>query len=173
MPVRPETRSFPAVAHRALSVWICLVLCLLCPATRQALAQAAAPRFVVVLDAAHGGDDPGGHLSNGQPEKAFTLALSVRLRSLLTARGIQVVTTRESDTAVDLIAARRSLTAPMPRPASACTLPRPAPASIFSSLRWLRFSPSALPHGEPRRPPGSPAAWLSPGRLILRCSTQA
>ncbi len=77
------------------------MLCLLCPATRQALAQAA-PRFVVVLDAAHGGDDPGGHLSNGQPEKAFTLALSVRLRSLLTARGIQVVTTRESDTAVDL-----------------------------------------------------------------------
>jgi N-acetylmuramoyl-L-alanine amidase len=64
----------------------------------------AAPqaRFVVVLDAAHGGDDPGGKLSDGQPEKSFTLALSVRLRSLLGARGIQVVTTRESDTAVSL-----------------------------------------------------------------------
>ena len=58
-------------------------------------------RFVVVLDAAHGGDDPGARLSNGQPEKAFTLALSVKLRSLLAARGIQVVTTRESDAAVD------------------------------------------------------------------------
>jgi N-acetylmuramoyl-L-alanine amidase len=55
-----------------------------------------------VLDAAHGGDDPGGRLSNGQPEKALTLALSVRLRSLLAARGIQVVTTRESDATVDL-----------------------------------------------------------------------
>jgi N-acetylmuramoyl-L-alanine amidase len=55
----------------------------------------------VVLDAAHGGDDPGGHLANGQPEKALTLALSVRLRSLLTARGIQVVTTRESDSPLD------------------------------------------------------------------------
>jgi len=54
------------------------------------------PRFVVVLDAAHGGDDSGGRL-NGQAEKAFTLALSVRLRSLLGARGIQVITTRESD----------------------------------------------------------------------------
>jgi N-acetylmuramoyl-L-alanine amidase len=64
--------------------------------------SAPAARFVVVLDAAHGGDDPGGRLSNGQPEKAFTLALSVRLRSLLAARGMQVVTTRESDTAVDL-----------------------------------------------------------------------
>jgi len=58
------------------------------------------PRFVVLLDAAHGGDDPGGALT-GQPEKAFTLALSVRLRSLLSARGIQVITTRESDTTLD------------------------------------------------------------------------
>jgi N-acetylmuramoyl-L-alanine amidase len=58
------------------------------------------PRFVVVLDAAHGGDDAGGRL-NGQAEKTFTLALSVRLRSLLGARGIQVVTTRESDSSLD------------------------------------------------------------------------
>ncbi len=59
-------------------------------------------RFVVVLDAAHGGEDSGGRLNNGQLEKTFTLALSVRLRSLLSARGIQVVTTRESDAAVEL-----------------------------------------------------------------------
>jgi N-acetylmuramoyl-L-alanine amidase len=56
-----------------------------------------------VLDAAHGGNDAGGHLAGGQLEEAFTLALSVRLRSLLGARGIQVVTTRESDVAVDPI----------------------------------------------------------------------
>jgi N-acetylmuramoyl-L-alanine amidase len=57
---------------------------------------------MIVLDAAHGGDDTGGKLSDGQPEKAFTLALSVRLRSLLGARGMQVITTRESDAAVDV-----------------------------------------------------------------------
>jgi N-acetylmuramoyl-L-alanine amidase len=51
----------------------------------------------VVIDAAHGGDDTGGHLNSGQLEKAATLAFSVRLRSLLSARGIQVVTTREAD----------------------------------------------------------------------------
>ena len=61
----------------------------------------APARFVVVLDAAHGGDDSGGWL-NGQAEKTFTLALSVRLRSLLSARGIPAVTTRESDATVDL-----------------------------------------------------------------------
>ena len=55
---------------------------------------------MVVLDAAHGGDDPGGRLANGQLEKTATLALSVRLRSLLAARGIAVVTTRESDTTI-------------------------------------------------------------------------
>jgi N-acetylmuramoyl-L-alanine amidase len=55
------------------------------------------PRFVVVLDAAHGGNDLGGKLIDGEDEKAVDLAFSVRLRSLLAARGIQVVTTREQD----------------------------------------------------------------------------
>ena len=61
---------------------------------------APSARFVVVLDAAHGGDDAGANL-DGQPEKAYTLALSVHLRSLLTARGISVVTTREADLTLD------------------------------------------------------------------------
>lgn len=60
-----------------------------------------APRFVVVVDAAHGGDDAGGRLASGQLEKAATLAFSVRLRSLLAARGMTLVTTREADTNVE------------------------------------------------------------------------
>lgn len=64
-------------------------------------APAAPPAsFVVVLNAAHGGSDAGANL-DGQPEKAFTLAMSIRLRSLLAARGISVVTTRETDIALD------------------------------------------------------------------------
>jgi N-acetylmuramoyl-L-alanine amidase len=72
-------------------------------AAAQAPSAPASPqaRFVVVLDAAHGGDDTGGRLASNQIEKTFTLALSVRLRSLLGARGIQVVTTRESDATVE------------------------------------------------------------------------
>jgi N-acetylmuramoyl-L-alanine amidase len=77
----------------------------LAAAAQAAFAQPAPPapqaRFIVVLDAAHGGDDTGGHLANNQLEKSFTLALSVRLRSLLAARGIQVVTTRDTDATVD------------------------------------------------------------------------
>jgi N-acetylmuramoyl-L-alanine amidase len=61
-------------------------------------AAAVQPRFVVVLDAAHGGQDTGAKLNDRLFEKDVTLALSVRLRSVLTARGIQVVTTREAET---------------------------------------------------------------------------
>ena len=68
--------------------------------TPQAAPAAPAARFVVVIDAAHGGDDTGGHLSDGPQEKAATLALAVRLRSLLAARGFQVVMTRDSDATV-------------------------------------------------------------------------
>jgi N-acetylmuramoyl-L-alanine amidase len=67
--------------------------------------QAPSSRFVVVLDAAHGGDDSGAHLNSqsgkAQAEKAYTLALATRLRSLLAARGISVVTTRDADSAID------------------------------------------------------------------------
>jgi N-acetylmuramoyl-L-alanine amidase len=73
---------------------------------------------VVVLDAAHGGDDDGGRIGgqaggqgSGQAdsgpqgssvaEKTVSLELSVRLRSQLTARGIQVVTTREGNVSLD------------------------------------------------------------------------
>lgn len=58
-----------------------------------------AARFVVVLDAAHGGDNAGASLGS-EPEKPYTLAMSVKLRSLLAARGVTVVTTRDSDATV-------------------------------------------------------------------------
>lgn len=58
-------------------------------------------RFIVVLDAAHGGDDSGGQLGASVAEKSVTLALSVRLRSLLAARGFQVITTREGNVNLD------------------------------------------------------------------------
>lgn len=71
-------------------------------AQRPAAAPERTPgRFVVVLDAAHGGDDSGANLGPNTAEKTATLALSVRLRSLLTARGFQVVTTRESNVNLD------------------------------------------------------------------------
>jgi N-acetylmuramoyl-L-alanine amidase len=79
-----------------ISIFLALTVRIVVAQTPAAQTQ----RFVVVLDAAHGGDDTGGH-SGAWTEKAFTLALSVRLRSLLAARGFEVVTTREQDEALD------------------------------------------------------------------------
>jgi N-acetylmuramoyl-L-alanine amidase len=85
-------------------------------AARSVYAQgsAASQKFVVVLDAAHGGDDGGGQVGasgggTAVAEKNITLALSVRLRSLLTARGFTVITTREGN--VNLSADARAQTA--------------------------------------------------------------
>ncbi len=85
-----------------LNLLATIALSLPCLAQAPPPPTAPAARFVVVLDAAHGGNDTGAHLDSGQLEKSVNLALSVRLRSLLAARGIQVVTTREADSSVDL-----------------------------------------------------------------------
>lgn len=55
------------------------------------------PRFVVLLDAAHGGNDTGARLTPTLLEKDLTLDLSNRLRSMLAARGMDVTDTRTSD----------------------------------------------------------------------------
>ncbi len=82
-------------------LWLSVLLLVVLGLSGPAWGQPGQARFVVVLDAAHGGDDTGGHLNDGTFEKAATLALSVRLRSLLAARGIDVVTTRETDQSLD------------------------------------------------------------------------
>ncbi len=109
----------------------------------------AAPqqRFVVLLDAAHGGDDAGGPLAPGQPEKSFTLALTQRLKSLLAARGIQVVTTRDADASVD--PARRAEIANHAVPAACLSL------HASESGAGIHLFTSSLPP----TPPSRFAAW--------------
>jgi N-acetylmuramoyl-L-alanine amidase len=79
----------------------------------------ARPAFSVVLDAAHGGTDSGAHLALHVEEKDLALSLTIRLRSMLAARGIAVVTTRETDTTL-APAARAALA--NARKASACLI---------------------------------------------------
>ena len=56
---------------------------------------------VVYLDAGHGGYDPGASYF-GISEKSLTLVIQSRVKAKLEAEGYQVVTTRTSDTYVDL-----------------------------------------------------------------------
>jgi N-acetylmuramoyl-L-alanine amidase len=59
--------------------------------------QSIQAAFSVLIDAAHGGADTGARIGDHLLEKDLTLGFSVRLRSALAARGMAVVTTRESD----------------------------------------------------------------------------
>ena len=51
----------------------------------------------IVVDAGHGGTDPGVVGASGVPEKEITLAVAKRLRDLLEQGGARVVMTREKD----------------------------------------------------------------------------
>ena len=51
----------------------------------------------VVIDAGHGGDDPGKIGINGVPEKDINLRITEKLRQYLEADGIRVVLTRETE----------------------------------------------------------------------------
>jgi N-acetylmuramoyl-L-alanine amidase len=68
-------------------------------------------RSVVVLDPAHGGPDAGAKLGDQVLEKDVTLALAARLRTVLTAAGFTVVSTREADSLTALPNDQRAETA--------------------------------------------------------------
>ncbi len=59
-----------------------------------------APKFVVVIDAGHGGEERGAALGDSLAEKDVTLALARRLRMELQARGIAPLMTRDGDATV-------------------------------------------------------------------------
>jgi len=79
------------------------------PATQQQMMQyekmdpAVLPLSVhrVVIDAGHGGSDPGAALPD-LSEKAITLDIAARLRRLLTRGGFEVIATREDDHLIPL-----------------------------------------------------------------------
>lgn len=62
----------------------------------------SAPRFIVIIDPAHGGDDPGATLGDGLFEKDVTLAFARRIRADLDQRGITAVLLRDGDATLTL-----------------------------------------------------------------------
>lgn len=58
----------------------------------------AAPTYTtVILDAGHGGEDGGASSASGLLEKGINLDISMKLRDMLRANGIEVIMTREDD----------------------------------------------------------------------------
>jgi len=74
-------------------------------ASRAPLSTMPAPatgRQLVVIDAGHGGHDPGTEAAGDIAEKDVALQIAVRLRDALVARGIDARLTRDSDTFLTL-----------------------------------------------------------------------
>lgn len=74
----------------------------LTPLLRPSLGPGASSPKVVVLDAGHGGNDPGKINDKLKiNEKTFTLDVALRTKKILEAAGLRVVLTRDEDTALD------------------------------------------------------------------------
>jgi N-acetylmuramoyl-L-alanine amidase len=78
-----------------------------------ALLAAATPHYFVMIDASHGGSEPGTRFSDTSLEKDVTLELARSLRSELESRGVASVLLRDGDTTVSL--EQRALAANMQR----------------------------------------------------------
>lgn len=96
--------------------------------------ETAADRPIIVIDAGHGGGDPGASSASGVKEKTITLAAAKQLAEILNARGrYRIVMTRADDTRLDLQERSR--------------LARDAGAELFISLHADAHVDSALRGG--------------------------
>ena len=96
------------------------------PAPKEVTATTAASRNarVVVIDAGHGGRDPGKIAANGVREKNVTLSVGLKLAALLRDRGFEVHLTRARDTLIALA----------DRPHLANQWKKGRPATLFVSI---------------------------------------
>lgn len=86
-----------------------------CGATAVLAAGTPLPGAQVVLDAGHGGDEPGAVGPNRLPEKAANFAVTGHAKAALEAAGVSVVLTRTGDYRMTLGARTRIATALKPR----------------------------------------------------------
>ncbi len=96
------TGSLRKYRHIWLLVLVCMVLLLAKSKAGERLAAVFSGRDsgsvpTVVIDAGHGGADPGKVGKTGVPEKEINLAIALKLKEHLQENGIQAVLTRDSD----------------------------------------------------------------------------
>jgi N-acetylmuramoyl-L-alanine amidase len=89
----------PPHGRRRFALWAPLLALALCVG-KSATAQATFNRDLIVIDPAHGGANIGAQIGDHLLEKDVTMAMALRLRSLLAARGFTVMLTRNGDTAL-------------------------------------------------------------------------
>ena len=130
-----------------------LLLALLTSPAVRAQQPTSQPRTLILLDPAHGGPDPGAHLPNGATEKDLTLAFAASLRTLLTANGFTIISTRDSDPAVPFPTDQRAEIANHARPAACLILHATASGS------GVHIAVSSLPSPSEDLPAHAPIPW--------------
>jgi len=128
--------------------------------------------MTILLDPAHGGIDSGSRIADAILEKDITLALAFKLRSLLTARGFNVVLTRDAD-ATPPNAAGQPLTLDdraglsNHAHAAACILLHATSAGTGVHLYTSELDPTdTVPAAQPWLLAQSP--WVAQSRLLAR-----
>ena len=108
--------------HLTAALLLCLTLISCTPAAPVSQKPDPTPRppLLIYLDAGHGAHDPGAMSPDGRMEKDDVLRLTLAVRDLLLAEGIDVRITREDDTYLELI--------------DRCTLANEAGATHFVSF---------------------------------------
>lgn len=97
MLTRPDKDSY-GFWRSVLSIPVLLTAILLLAANAKTSTALPSPKkIVVVLDAAHGGNDAGGKSAYGYLEKDFTLALCQKMAALSAEYNIEIITTRTAD----------------------------------------------------------------------------
>ncbi len=94
---RGARRVFADVCFFCISGCIAFAQVAPAPAVQSAAAPQAEKSAFVLIDAAHGGSDPGALLTPSVSEKEVTLAIARRLREELAARGIPAHLIRDND----------------------------------------------------------------------------
>lgn len=77
-------------------------ICTVCDETLETQTIPAQPSILVILDAGHGGHDPGAVVA-GIFEKDINLQIAIKMKAQLESRGIKVILTREDDTFLELM----------------------------------------------------------------------
>jgi N-acetylmuramoyl-L-alanine amidase len=116
------------------------------------------PRFVIAIDAGHGGDDPGAKGANGTHEKLVTLAIAKKLQALINGQaGMKAKLVRKGDYYVGLrermkIARQAGADLFISIHADACQNPEVKGASVYTlsrngasteAARWLANTENA------------------------------
>ena len=133
------------------------------PATQTSLPSGYRPRFLVVIDPSHGGDDRGAALSSQLAEKDVVMSLARRLRAELQNRGFNTVMLRDGDTTLS--------------PEQRAEASNAARATVYISLHadvlgtGVRVYTSLVPPAQPRQGAFLPwesaqAGYLEPSRIL-------